>query len=92
MGRALHREFEPCYLHINFYVFRLLLTGDLHVRWHQGQIYRIKMLVGTYAKVTMPHVIFWLTEDQIFTYMQVVGLQYHILPILGLNLHIDDKL
>jgi hypothetical protein len=50
------------------------------------------MLVGIYAKVTMPDVIFWLTEDQIFTYMQVIGLLHHILSILGLNLHIDDKL
>jgi hypothetical protein len=50
------------------------------------------MLVGICAKVIMPHVIFWLTEDQIITYMQVVGLLHHILLILGLNLHIDDKL
>jgi hypothetical protein len=51
-----------------------------------------KNISDIFAKSVMPHVSLWLIEDQISSRIKVVGLLYHVLPFLGLNHHIEDKL
>jgi hypothetical protein len=62
-----------------------------HVRWHQGSSMPNKNIRGIFAKTVTPHVSFWLIEDQISSWIKVVGLLYHVLlfylfrqPLIGM--------